>query len=910
MEPNASPGGGATGLSVDHEQVVDLALSADRAVIWSFGTADEVLSWRPGLDRMLALPGAPEEEVRARLAELVEPLIVAARTAPVWQDLELEQPYATPAGDARWIRFRARTFAGGLLGIATDVTDRHEDRRELADLADRYRLLVELSPDGIVVHQYGVLTYANPAAVRFVGARTASELIGRPITDFVDPPSAPSMLRRIAGLSAPGATSEPAEATLTRLDGGRVTVESVSVRTTWEGKPAFQVIMRDVSAQKAAEAALRYQAALVQHVSDAIIATDGRGRVTSWNPAAEAIYGRSAAEALGRAVGELVGAPLDPGEVLARGGVAQATHRAADGSALAVRVSAAEMDGGYVLVCADETARRRAERQFSTVVAALDEGVLVIGPNGRVVSANPAAEHILGISEAEMLGTPPDTWPLYDEDGRRLDPSEYPSAQLRGGGEPQQGRVMRTKRADGRIVWLSVSCRAMNPEDMPSSAFVLSFTDITERKAIGERLAHDATHDPLTGLANRTLVLQKLNSALHEAGYGATAVLFIDLDKFKVINDSLGHTVGDRVLQIAGERLRHAVRAGDVVGRLGGDEFVVIAFGVHDESGVQALTNHIRDALTTPISVDGRRLHVDASIGIVLTGPGDQRDADELLRDADVAMYHAKTLGRGRYEFFDVELRMRMQRRLRLEQDLRDAVRHGRLWAAYQPVVDLRTDKMVAVEALLRWTHPVHGPIAPAEFIPLAEESDLINLLGSHILRETTREVATRRAAGADVGLKINLSTRQLDDPTLVLAVEEALAVTGLPADALCLEITESALMRDSTVTSKTLAALRDIGVCLAIDDFGTGYSSLAQLQRLTLDTLKIDRSFITRLGEAGDAEVIVTSIIAMAHAVHLTVVAEGVENAEQLEILKRLGCDQAQGYYLGKPSAAGELWP
>ncbi|NIH78019.1 sensor domain-containing protein [Amycolatopsis viridis] len=909
MEPNATSGEGVSGLSVDQEQVIDLALSADRAVIWSYDLEGQVLAWQPGLDRLLAVPGAPESEVRARLAELVEPLLLAARTAPVWHDLELEQPYLTPAGHSRWMQLRARSHAGGMFGIVTDVTDRHEDRRELADLADRYRLLVELSPDAIVVHQYGVLTYANPAAVRFIGAQTASEMLGSPITRFVDPPSVPSILRRIAGLNEPGATSEPAEAVLTRLNGERFTVESVSVRTTWEGKPAFQVIMRDISAQRAAEAALRYQAALVQHVSDAIIATDSRGVVTSWNPAAEAIYGRPADEALGQAVGRLVGAPLDPGAVLAHGGVAQATHRAADGSALAVRVSAAEMDDGYVLVCADETARRRAERQYSTVVAALDEGVLVIGPDGRIMSANPAAQHILGLSEAQLVSTRPDSWPLYDEDGRRLDPSEYPSAQLRRGSGPQQGRVMRTKRADGRIVWLSLSCRAMNPEDMASSAFVVSFTDITERRAIGERLAHDATHDPLTGLANRTLVLQRLTAALREKGYGTTAVLFIDLDKFKVINDSLGHTVGDRVLQIVGERLRHAVRAGDVVGRLGGDEFVVIAFGVHDESGVRALTHHIRDAVTTPISVDGRRLHVDASIGIVMTGPGDQRDADELLRDADVAMYHAKTLGRGRYEFFDVELRMRMQRRLRLEQDLRDAVRHGRLWAAYQPVVDLRTDEVVAVEGLLRWTHPVHGPISPAEFIPLAEESDLINLLGSHILRETTREVARRRAGGVKVALKINLSTRQLDDPALVLAVEEALAVTGLPADALCLEITESALMRDSTVTSKTLAALREIGVCLAIDDFGTGYSSLAQLQRLTLDTLKIDRSFITGLGESGDAEVIVTSIIAMAHAVHLTVVAEGVENAQQLEILKRLGCDQAQGYYLGKPLPAGELW-
>ena len=281
----------------------------------------------------------------------------------------------------------------------------------------------------------------------------------------------------------------------------------------------------------------------------------------------------------------------------------------------------------------------------------------------------------------------------------------------------------------------------------------------------------------------------------------------------------------------------------------------------------------------------------------------------ESHRDADVAMYQAKTLGRGRFEFFDVELRERVQRRLGLEQDLRDAVRRDKLWAAYQPVVDLRSNQMVAVEGLLRWTHPVSGPVSPTEFIPLAEESDLINLLGIYVLRETTRELAARRACGVEVDLKINLSTRQLDDPGFVLAVEDALARTGLPAKALCLEITESALMRDSNAAAEMLSALRGLGVRLAIDDFGTGYSSLAQLQRLTLDTLKIDRSFVTGLGSSADAEAIVTSIIAMAHAVDLTVVAEGVENGTQLRLLRELGCDQAQGYYFGKPLPADELW-
>jgi diguanylate cyclase (GGDEF)-like protein/PAS domain S-box-containing protein len=909
MEANANGADRPAAVPVDHEQVIDLALSAERAVIWSLDFATDRLSWRSGLDHLLGAEEAPETELRARLAELVEPLVVAARTAQLWQDLELEQPYETPAGDTRWLRFRARSFDGHLLGIANNVTDRHEDRRELADLADRYRLLIELSPDAIAVHQDGVVTYANPAASRFAGTDSPGDLLGRPITDFVAVDSVPEMYRRLAQLSEPGATSPPAEAHFVRSDGTRFPMEVVSVRTTWAGRPAFQVIMRDVSAQRTADAALHYQAALVEHVSDAIIGTDAEGSVTSWNPAAEAIYGLPAVAAQGRPVSELVGAPLDPAAVVRGGGVSQETHRAADGTALTMRVSAAEMDEGYVLVCADETARRRAERQYRTVVESLDEGVLLIGPDGRLRAANPAAERILGQPASALVSSAPHEWPLYDEAGRRLSPCDYPSVHVRRTGVAQQGRVLRVLRPDGRTAWLSVSCRAMSPEDHDDSSFVLSFADITERRAIGERLEHDATHDPLTGLANRTLVLDKLTRVLHGRDRTPTAVLFLDLDKFKVINDSLGHSVGDRVLKIAGERLRRAVRSSDVVGRLGGDEFVVLASGVFGEPAVRALTEHLRDSLTRPIWIDGRRLHVDASIGIVLADSLDPRTADDLLRDADVAMYEAKTLGRSRYEFFDVGLRRRMQRRLRLEQDLREAVRHGRLWAAYQPVVDLRTDRMVAVEALLRWTHPVHGSVSPNEFIPLAEESDLINLLGAHVLSETTQELAAQRKQGAEVDLKINLSTRQLDDPSLVAAVQSALATAGLPATALCLEITESALMRDAALASETLAALRALGVRLAIDDFGTGYSSLAQLQRLTLDTLKIDRSFVMRLGESADAEAIVTSIIAMAHAVELTVVAEGVETAGQLELLRKLGCDQAQGFYLGKPQAATELW-
>nr|WP_040407475.1 EAL domain-containing protein [Amycolatopsis nigrescens] len=905
---------------LSYELVADLALSAESAAMWSFDLAADTVAWMPELAAVLGVPdnsAAEENEISVRLVKLITPLVEAARSVKGGQDLELEQPYQTPDGESQWIRFRARVFgeqaARGLLGIASNVTERHNDRQELSDLADRYRLLVELSPDGICVHEAGNLVYANPAAVRLVNANSVADVLQQPIVGFVDAHSVRQMQERISSLETPGARSDPAEAELKRFGGSTITVESVSVRTTWEGRPAYQVIMRDITAQKAAQAALRYQAALIEHVSDAIIATDGDGVVTSWNPAAEMVYDRPATEAIGRPVDELVGAELLPGAVVAAGGLTEAMHRRPDGTALTIRVSAAQMDKGYVLVCADETARRRAEQQFSTVVAALDEGVVVVGPAGLVESANPAAQRILGVTEAEISGIALSVLlPLYDEAGSALPPHAYPSAQTRRTGIPQNGRVLRVQRPDGQSVWVSLTCRTLNPDDDAPPSVVLSFTDITERRAIAERLAHEATHDPLTGLANRTLVIQRLGAAMRTRSPAEmTAVLFIDLDKFKVINDSLGHSVGDKVLRMASERLRAGVQPGDLVGRLGGDEFVVVTLGAGDIEAITALTHRLRKSLAEPITVDGRQLHVDASIGIVLAEAEDTRAAEDLIRDADVAMYQAKTLGRGRCEFFDVELRERMQRRLRLEQDLRDALRCGQLWIAYQPVVDVQTGRMVSVESLLRWNHPAHGVVSPTEFIPLAEESDLINSIGSHMLRATTRELADRRERHRlDTHLKVNLSARQLDDPELVSLVQEALADTGLPPEALCLEITESALMRDSAAATEVLTALRRLGVRLAIDDFGTGYSSLAQLQRLTLDTLKIDRSFVADLGQSKDAEAIVASIIAMAHAVDLTVVAEGVENERQLEILHRLGCDQAQGFYLGRPAAADDLFP
>ncbi|MEU6265600.1 sensor domain-containing protein [Saccharopolyspora shandongensis] len=900
---------------VDRE-LLDAVWSLNEAVPWSFDFAHDEPTWAAGLDALLGLPDATHDDLRARLIELIRPLIAITRSAPAGKVFEHEQRCTTATGNERLLRSRARlvgdTRTGRLLGITTDVTQAREDRRAMSDLAARYRIFVEHSPDAIWVHQDQKAVYANPATVRMLAADSSAQIVGRPIADLVAGHSLPGVQARLAALTTPGTTTMPAEVEMRRFDGSTIPVDSVAVRINWAGRPAFQIIQRDVTAHQSAEVVLHHQAALVQHVSDAIIATTRDGMVTSWNRAAAAIYGLSAEQAIGQHIGAVVGAPLDPAALLDAGGITEARHLRSDGSALAIRVSAAEMPSGFVLVCADETASRRAEQNYATVVNALDEGVIVTDAKGLVLSANPAAAHILGIAQAEVVGSSLGDYPLFDETGAPIPLDARPSMQTHRTGAPQNARVIGTRRGDGRSVWLAVTSRSLTPDsDAPDSdaphPIVLSFTDITESRAIRERLEREATHDPLTGLANRTLVLRHLDSALRSAH--PVGVLFIDLDEFKVINDSLGHAVGDEVLRVVGERLQQLVGEGEVVGRLGGDEFVVIARAEDDRRKLRLLAEELRRNLADPINVEGRKLRVDASIGIVLAPSGDPRTAADALRDADVAMYHAKTLGRGRTAFFDVRLRERMQRHLLLQQDLREAAQKDQLWMAYQPIIDLGTGRTVAVEGLLRWTHPLYGTVSPAEFIPLAEESDVIHGIGAHMLRMASRELAAYRARRQlDLRLKVNLSARQLEDPYLHNDVHEALTEAGLPASAVCLEVTESALMHDPTAAAQVLSNLRRLGVRLAIDDFGTGYSSLAQLQRLPLDTLKIDRSFITGVDENPDAEAIVSSIIAMAHAVKLTVVAEGVETAGQLDLLRRLGCDQAQGFYIGRPTPADQL--
>ena len=433
------------------------------------------------------------------------------------------------------------------------------------------------------------------------------------------------------------------------------------------------------------------------------------------------------------------------------------------------------------------------------------------------------------------------------------------------------------------------------------------------RKAYADAV-HQANHDTLTGLPNRALVLDRLDQALARRSQDGrdVGVLFVDLDRFKVVNDTLGHSVGDEVLIRIGERLRAAVRPADTVGRLAGDEFVVVCDEFDVDHLVQA-AERLATAIEAPLPLYGREAVITASIGIAHVVGGER--AEDILRDADVAMYRAKERGRARIEVFDEAVRARLLERLETEHLLRRAIDRGELCLHYQPIVRIGSGVLLSFEALIRWERPGRGLVPPNEFIPLAEDTGLIIPIGRWVLREACAQLSQFRAmspALGEVQVSVNLSAKQFTDPDIVATVAEALALAALPAHALTLEITESVLMEEVETTTQTLRALKDLGVGLSIDDFGTGYSSLSYLKRFPVDTLKIDRSFVDGLGTDAEDHAIVNAVVSLAHALGLGVVAEGVETVSQLEELQRVGCDSAQGYLLGRPESShtfGSRW-
>jgi diguanylate cyclase (GGDEF)-like protein/PAS domain S-box-containing protein len=692
----------------------------------------------------------------------------------------------------------------GLIGVARDVTDRVRAERSLRTSEERYRELVEHSPEAIIVHRGGILLYINKTGAGILGGGVAGTFIGRPLTSFVHPDSHARLTLEAAARERGEFATKPSEYRIITRDGSIADVEALSVAVEHNGQPAIQTVLRDVTARRAAESALRDREArlhLVMHQIPAVLwATDRAGRFTS----------------------------------------------------------------------------------------ALGAGLNTLGIE---------ATQLIGTHAREHFGPPGDT----DSETSAI------SAAMRGDS------------ASFELAWTdrSFAC-SVEPLRTTSGEIdgALGFAvDITERKILETQLTYRAFHDPLTGLANRALFRDRVMHALSRVGRGQhVAIIFLDLDDFKMVNDSLGHGEGDRLLGAVGSRLVGAVRSHDTVARFGGDEFAILLEDMESTDEALEVVARVEESFRTPIGLRGREVTVTASVGLAHAVPGDS--ADELLRNADVAMYGSKESGSARHTVFEPHMHAAIVDRLELESDLRGALSRNELHLLYQPVVALDTGRLQGFEALSRWSHRTRGVLSPQQFIQLAEDTGLIVEIGRWVLNSACDELSRwhRLAADGAVGLHtalrmgINISGSQLEHGDFVSDVAAALERSGAPADRVVLELTEGTLMRRTADVLARLHALKALGVQLAIDDFGTGYSSLSYLQRFPIDVLKVDKTFVEGIARGGGDGALARTILALGEMMNVRTLAEGIETQEQCDALVALGCQFGQGYLFSHPMPGADV--
>jgi diguanylate cyclase (GGDEF)-like protein/PAS domain S-box-containing protein len=785
----------------------------------------------------------------------------------------------------------------------------------------KYRQLVETSSELLwSVDVEGRYTYINPAIEATMGYRP-DEIIGRSSRDL----QPASEFERDRELSRHILRGERVsfESTYLHKNGAplRLRIHAAPLYDDFGQLLGAIGSASDVSEYRRAEEALRQserQLRLVLEQLPAVVwTTDETLRCRSVDGAGLRLLGLSPEQIVGRTPAEVFGW----GDVLAH-----MSSRALAGDSVARegrrggRIWQTKMEPlrehtgaivGVLALALDVTDLRKSQQALldereraQATLESIGDGVITTDTSARVTYMNPAAEALCGLARAEAYGQCVSNVfrPIEPETGRPLaDPVDEALRDAKVVHLPVGSHL---RRRDGEIIPIDGRSAALRDAAGRLAGTVLVFQDISAAQAMAARLTHQATHDALTGLPNRTLLMDRLNQSLMHATRtgGRIAVMFLDVDRFKQINDTLGHAVGDELLKQIAQRLRGCVRRADTVSRQGGDEFIVLLADAGEPMELSDLAEKIVSRLAGPYAVDDYELHLSASLGISVF-PEDGADAETLLKHADIAMYHAKQNGRNTFQFFIDDMNRRATERLFIEHSLRRALERGQLVLRYQPQINLASGRIVGAEALLRWRHPKRGLISPAEFVPIAEDSGMILAIGRWVLEEACRQAREWQQQGlAPLRIGINVSTVQLRQNAIARDVERVLSDSGLEPARLELELTETVVMNAVPNAARRLRELKELGLRLSIDDFGTGYSSLSYLKGLPVDSLKIDQAFIRDLTTSDDDAAIADAIIRMGHSLRLTIIAEGVENREALNFLRERNCDDVQGYYFSRP--------
>ena len=841
-----------------------------------------------------------------------------------------------PDGGSVWVFGQAsaeRDAAGTITGFIGTITDidalrRVESRHE--QTVALLRAAMHATNDGILVTDLaGNLQSHNPKYVELLGISAAiienNDRAGRMAhiaARMCDP--AKYLMQMQEMLAMPEAEGR---ALLELADGRQLECGTRPQRLG--GEQVGRVwSLRDVTAARRSEAALRrelhFRSELMEVIPNPVYVKDLDGRYIGVNRAWEGLFGPRE-EWLGKTLATVEAEEAREWrprelELLASGGSTEFELRVIDNhglwhdviDSLSVYTDENGEPAGIIGVLTDITERKQAEirlqeseEKFRLITENVGDLVALLDATGRRIYNSPSYHKIFGsspLAEDAFLD-------IHPEDRERVR-QLFKETVATGIGRMDQFRFVQP---DGSVRYIESQGNVIRDEAGKVTKIIVVSRDITERKLTEEHIRHLAQHDALTNLPNRVLLMDRIEQAIGRAQrlQQQVALFFIDLDRFKIINDSLGHQMGDQVLLAVASRLTAALRETDTVARLGGDEFVVLLSDATDSNSVAGVARKALDAIADPILVEEHELHVAGSLGISIY-PQDGDDADTLMRRADTAMYHAKSSGGNNHQFFTAKMNAAVQQRLSMETGLRQALARQEFVLHFQPQIDLKTGVVVSVEALLRWQHPRQGLILPGEFIRVAEETGFIVPLGEWVLREACQQNRQWQLSGKPpVRIAVNLSARQFLQKNLAETINQALSETGLDGRYLELEITESELMQYGVDTLASLNAIHELGVSVSIDDFGTGYSSLSNLKQLAIDRLKIDKSFVRDIHTDPDDAAIVAAIIAMGHVLKLHVVAEGVESESQLNFLRLQDCDEAQGNFIARPSPAaviGEL--